>query len=80
MPKLRALGIYNSRITEQDLANLYDCKKLDSVQIKSSIPVSQEAVARLQTELPSLRMVAVSQPEQPMRPGPAQPARAALMR
>jgi hypothetical protein len=80
MPKLRALEIYHSRITEQGLAHLYACKKLDSVQIKSSAPVSAQAVARLQTELPSLRSVDISVPEQSVTPRPARPVRAAMMR
>jgi len=80
MPKLRVLEIYHSRITEQGLAHLYACKKLDSVQIKSSVPVSRQAIARLQTELSSLRTADISQPEQAMRPQSAQPVRAALAR
>jgi hypothetical protein len=63
MPKLRALEIYNSRITEQGLTNLYPCKMLDSVQIKTSAPISQQAVARLKTELPNLQTLDISQPE-----------------
>ena len=62
------------------VASLYACKKLDSVQIKSSVPVSAQAVARLQTELPSLRTVDITQPEPSMRPRPVQTARAALIR
>ncbi len=80
LPKLRALEIYHSRITEQGLANLSACRKLDSVQIKSSVPISQQAIARLQTELPGLRTVDISQSEQPARSRPAQPVRAAMMR
>jgi hypothetical protein len=80
MPKLRALEIYNSRITDQGLTNLYGCKRLDSVQIKSSIPVGQQAIARLKAELPNLRTVDISLPEQPMMPRSAQPAAAAMMR
>ncbi len=80
MPELRALEIYHSRITEQGLANLYACKKLDSIQIESAVPIGAQAIARLQTELPSLRTVDISQPESPTRPRPAQPARAALIR
>jgi hypothetical protein len=80
MPKLRALEIYHSRITEQGVAHLYACKKLDSVQIKSSVPVSAQAVARLQTELPTLQTVDISPPETSARPRPVQPVRAALMR
>jgi hypothetical protein len=42
--------------------------------------VSRQAIARLQTDLPSLRTVDISQPEQSVRPRPVQPVRAALMR
>jgi hypothetical protein len=63
MPRLRALEIYNSRITEQGLACLYPCKRLDSIQIKSTVPVSEQAVTRLRTELPNLRTVDISQAE-----------------
>jgi len=80
LPKLRVLKIYHSRITEQGLAHLYACKKLDSVEIKSSVPVSRQAIARLQTELPSLRSVDVSLPEQSRRPPSARPVRVALRR
>lgn len=80
MPKLRALEIYHNRITEQGLASLAACKKLDSIRIKSSVPVSQQAIARLQTELPSLRTVDITQPEQSVRARPVQAARAALVR
>jgi hypothetical protein len=80
MPKLRALEIYHSRITEQGLAHLYACKKLDSVQIKSSVPVSAQAVARLQTELPNLRTADITQSEPSARPRSVRAARAALVR
>jgi hypothetical protein len=80
MPKLRALEIYHSRITEQGLAHLYACKKLDSVQIKSSAPVSAQAIARLQTEVPTLRTVDITQPEQSVKPRPARPVRVARVR
>ena len=80
MPKLRALEIYHSQITEQGIASLAACRKLDSVRIKSSVAVSQQAVARLQTELPSLRTVEISQPEQSARPRRVQTLRAALVR
>jgi hypothetical protein len=78
MPKLRALQIYDSRITEQGLASLAACKKLGSVQIKSSLPVSSQAVARLQADLPNLRTVDISAPEQPMQPRRTRPGRATL--
>jgi hypothetical protein len=80
MPKLRALEIYNSRITERGLTSLTACKKLDSVQIKSCVPVSQEAVARLRTELPSLQTVDISRAEPPVTARLASPAHAAMMR
>jgi len=78
--KLRALEIYHSRITEQGLANLYACQKLDSVQIRSAIPIRAQAITRLRAELPGLQTVDISQPEPSMRPRLAQPVRAALMR
>jgi hypothetical protein len=60
MPKLRALEIYNSQITEQGIATLSACKKLDSIQIRSSVPVGDQAVTRLRTDLPGLQTVKVS--------------------
>lgn len=63
MPKLRALEIYHSRITEQGLAYLSACKKLDSIRIQSSAPISQQAIARLKTELPSVQTLDISQPQ-----------------
>jgi len=70
MPKLHALEIYHSRITEQGLAHLYACKMLDSIQIKSSIPVSPQAVARLKAELPKVQTLDVSGPELARSPRP----------
>jgi len=78
MPKLRALEIYHSRITEQGLAHLYPIKTLDSIQIRSAVPVSQQAVARLRTELPKVQTLDISQPEPPRRTRVAQPAKAML--
>ncbi len=68
MPKLRALEIYHSRITEQGLAHLSLCKQLDSIQIRSSIAISRQAVARLRAELPNVRTLDISQPESPKGP------------
>jgi hypothetical protein len=80
MPKLRALEIYHSQITEQGLASLAACKGLESVQIKSSVPVSREAVARLQKELPNLRTVGISRPVSPVMPQLAQSGSVAVTR
>ncbi len=68
MPKLRALQIYNSGITEQGLTCLYPIKTLDSIEIKTTVPIGNQAVARLQTELPNVRALEISQPEAPRRP------------
>jgi hypothetical protein len=70
MPKLRALEIYHSRISEQGLDYLSSCKKLDSIQIQSSIAISQQAVARLKTDLPGVQTLDISQPETPRGPRP----------
>ena len=63
MPKLRALEIYNSQITDQGLATLSACQKLDSIQIRSVLPISEQAVSRLKTNLPDLRTVEISPSE-----------------
>ncbi len=79
MPKLRALEIYNSRITERGLARLSACKKLDSVQIRSAIPISEQTIARLKTEMPNLKTLEVYPLGTQARSQPAQPTRAALV-
>jgi Leucine-rich repeat (LRR) protein len=60
--KLRSLDIYNSRITEEGLAHLYPLKGLNSVRIKTTSSISRPAMARLETELPSLRTLELSPP------------------
>ena len=70
MPRLRALEIYHSWITEQGLAYLGSCKKLDSIQIVSSIAIGQPAIARLKTELPNVQTLHISQAQSPGGPRP----------
>lgn len=65
MRKLRSLWIGNSRISEQGLTHLYPLKALDSVRIRSAVPISREALARLRMELPNLQTVEVAPPEPP---------------
>ena len=80
MPKLRALQIYNSRITDQGLASLAQCKMLDSIEIQSAVPISEQAIANLKAALPAVQTLNISQPEQQTRARPTQPATAMLMR
>jgi hypothetical protein len=73
MPQLRALQIYNSGITEQGLTSLYSIKTLDSVEIKSTVPVSAQAIARLKAELPRVQTLEIAQPEARQRPARPRP-------
>jgi hypothetical protein len=73
MPRLRALQIYNSRITEQGLTSLSQCKTLDSVEIRSSIPISAQAVADLKAALPGVQTLDITQSEQSRRPARPRP-------
>jgi hypothetical protein len=67
MPRLRALQIYNSRITEQGVVGLSSCKGLDSVDICSTVPIGEGAVAGLKAALPNLKTLNITQPEQSRR-------------
>jgi hypothetical protein len=46
------------------LTGLSACKKLNSVPMKATVPVSAQAVACLQTGLPTVRTVEITRPEQ----------------
>jgi hypothetical protein len=80
MPKLRALQVYNSRITEKGLASLARCKMLDSIEIRSTVRIDEQAVARLRAELPKVQTLDISRSESQARARPLRPARAMLMR
>lgn len=60
MQRLDTLGIYDSRISGPGLASLHPLKTLHVVRIRSEVPVSRHAVARLKTELSHLRTLEVS--------------------
>jgi len=80
MPRLRALQIYNSRITEQGLTSLALCQMLDSIEIRSTVRIDEQAVARLRAELPQVQTLDILQLESQARARSVRPARAALMR
>ena len=67
MRRLDSLFIGDSRITERGLAHLYHLKTLHIIRIKSAIPVSGQAIARLRSELPHLQALDISQPKPPAR-------------
>ena len=81
MRRLDSLTIHNSRITEQGLAYLYPLKTLHIIRIKSAMPVSVQAIARLRNELPHLQTHDISQSEsksQAQSPGRAVQPQASL--
>jgi hypothetical protein len=74
MRRLDSLFIGDSRITGQGLAHLYPLKTLHIIRIKSAIPVSGKAIARLRTELPHLQILDISRPKPPpVRPRTSRP-------
>lgn len=73
MPRLRALQIYNSRITEQGLAGLSQCRLLDSIEIRSSVPIDERTIADLKAALPNVQMLDVGLVEQSRRPARSNP-------
>jgi hypothetical protein len=79
MHRLDSLFIADSRITGQGLAHLYPLKTVHIIRLTSAVPVSENALARLRTELPHLQTLEITQPQQPSnaqapKPG-AQPPR-----
>jgi len=70
MPKLRVLEIHDSQVTEQGLVYLSACKKLESIHIRSSAPISQQAIAHLRTELAGVQTLDISQPQAPIGMSP----------
>ena len=55
MRRLDNLTIQNSRITEEGLAYLYPLKTVHILRIRSTVPMSEAAIARLRMELPHLQ-------------------------
>jgi hypothetical protein len=76
MPRLRALEIYHSRITEGGLAGLSACPKLQSVRIRSATAVPAPAVARLKAVMPQLQTLEIYPlaSQAGSRPAPPMPA------
>jgi hypothetical protein len=70
MHRLDSLHIGDSRVTGQGFAHLYPVKTLHIIRLKSAIPISENALARLRTELPHLQRLEITQPK---GPGGAQP-------
>lgn len=63
MRRLDSLTINDSRITQRGLMHLYPLKTLHIIRIKSAVPISGSAIARLRTELPHLQAINISRPE-----------------
>jgi hypothetical protein len=61
MRRLDSLTIHNSRITNRGFIHLYLLKTLHIIRIKSELPISSSAIARLRTELPHLQAIDISQ-------------------
>ena len=73
MRELRILDIHDTRISEAGLVHLYPLKALDTIRIKTTLPISRPAIVRLKAELPGLRTLEVSPPAQPKQsPAPGQ--------
>lgn len=63
MHRLDCLRIYQSRISEQGLETLYSLKTIHILDIRSTLPIGAQAIARLRTELPHLQSLNISRPE-----------------
>ncbi len=63
MHRLDCLRIYQSRISERGLEALYPLKTIHILEIRSTLPIDAQAIARLQTELPHLQSLNIRRPE-----------------
>ncbi len=63
MHRLDCLRIYQSRISERGLEALYPLKTIHILDIRSTLPIDAQAIARLRTELPHLQSLNIGRPE-----------------
>ncbi len=63
MHRLDCLRIYQSRISERGLEALYLLKTIHILDIRSTLPIGVQAIARLRTELPHLQSLNIGRPE-----------------
>ncbi len=65
MHRLDTLTIGDSRITGEGFAHLYPLKTIHIIFLTSAVPISENALTRLRTEMPHLQALEITQPEQP---------------
>jgi len=65
MRRLDSLIIGDSRITGEGFAHLYPLKTIHIIFLTSAMPIGENALSRLRTELPHLQALEITQPEQP---------------
>jgi beta-lactamase regulating signal transducer with metallopeptidase domain len=65
MRRLDSLFILDSRITGEGFTHLYPLKTIHIIFLTSAVPISENALSRLRTELPHLQALEITQPEQP---------------
>ncbi|MFC1760758.1 sigma-70 family RNA polymerase sigma factor [Planctomycetota bacterium] len=68
MRRLDSLTILDCRITERGLRHLYPQKTLHIIRLHSPLPISDQAIVRLRTELPHLQSLTLDPYEPPRRP------------
>ncbi|UCD51842.1 MAG: sigma-70 family RNA polymerase sigma factor [Phycisphaerales bacterium] len=68
MRRLDSLMIHDCRIGEHGLTYLHPLKTLHIIRLRSSVPISDQAVFRLRTELPHLQSLTLVPWEPPTRP------------
>jgi len=73
MRRLDSLFIQSSRITENGLAYLYPLKTVHVLRIRSTVPMSDQAIARLRMELPHLQTLELPWFEPPRTPVASKP-------
>lgn len=65
MRRLDTLNIGDSRITGEGFVHLYPLKTIHIIFLTSAMPISENALVRLRTELPHLQRLEITQPQQP---------------
>jgi hypothetical protein len=68
MRRLDSLTVLDCRIGKRGLQYLYPLKTLHIIRLHSTLPISDQAVLRLRTELPNLQALTLMPWEPPMRP------------
>ncbi len=67
MRRLDSLMISDCRVTERGLRYLYPLKTLHIIRLHSAMPITDQAVVRLRTELPNLQSLTLVPWKPPMR-------------